>query len=148
LAAAQNDGNDPARGQPPGGGSVGGMTVRLARDRQLSERIAAVDEQARVGRRRHRDPPQGDLTGLRVATVEGADADGEDDVVRVFVSLERERFDAGLPDAQAPRLDQIGTTGSRLSDRGSGPIDRENVTGRSAAPRPRVRPRPARTRSR
>ena len=64
-----------------------------------------------------------------MATVEGADAHGEHEVVRVFLSLERELFDPGSPDAQAPRLDQLGTTGSRLCDRGSGPIDRENVTG-------------------
>jgi len=61
---------------------AGHLTGRLVlRDAQLAERVAAVDEEPSVRGRRARDPLERPLAGVRVATVEGADADGEDEVV-------------------------------------------------------------------
>jgi hypothetical protein len=62
-----------------------------------------------------------------VTTVEGADSDGEDEVVRLFVGLQDQVFDRNPPDAHAARGGLLGRGRSGLRDGGGGPIDGENV---------------------
>jgi hypothetical protein len=67
-------------------------------------------------RRRRRYALERSLASFGVTTVEGSDADGEHDVVRLFVGLEDEILDRGLTDAQAARGDLVGGGGSDLRD--------------------------------
>jgi len=64
-----------------------------------------------------------------VTTIEGADSDGEDDVVRLFVGLQNEVFERMASDAHAARADLLGRGNSGLPDSGGGPIDGKNVAG-------------------
>lgn len=99
-------------------------------DRQLSERVAAVDKETSASCRDRCDPTQRQFTGLRVATVERADTHGEDDVVRLFAVCQSEVFDRDVSDAHAARGNELGGSGPSLRNGRGGPIDREDVTAR------------------
>src|SRR4051794_10255012 len=55
--------------------------VLCLRDRELTQRVAAVDEEPGDGCCRLGDPLQSPFASLRVTTVERSDSDGEHDVV-------------------------------------------------------------------
>ncbi|HYX87557.1 MAG TPA: hypothetical protein VE777_21505 [Gaiellales bacterium] len=98
-------------------------------DRQLAERITAVDEQPGAGSGGHGDAVESLLANLRVTTIKGADPDGEDKVVWLFVRLQLEIFDCDVADAHAARRDFVGRGGFGLRDRRAGPVDAEDVAG-------------------
>jgi hypothetical protein len=107
------------------------MDSRLRpRDRQLSERVAAVDEETGVSCRDRCDPTQRQLTGLTVTTVERANTHREDDVVRLFAFGQSEMLDRYVSDAHATGGNEVGASGPGLPNRRGGPIDRQDMTAR------------------
>jgi hypothetical protein len=90
------------------------QTTLGLRNRQLTKRIATVDEQSGANRRRHGDALQRPLTRVGVTTVERPDPDGEDDVVRLIVGSQDKILDRGLADAHTARSDLLGGGGAGL----------------------------------
>lgn len=67
------------------------------------------------------------FAGLRMATIERADAHGEYQVVRLFARRESELFGGGVSDAHACRRDQVRGSGCGLCNRRRGPVDCQDV---------------------
>ena len=105
------------------------MTGSGAWDGQLAKRIATVDEEPGAGSRRRGDAPQHLLTGLRVAPVERADADGEHEVERLLAGLQRELLGRDEPQAHPAGPDLVRRRGLGLGDGGDGSVDAEDLAG-------------------
>jgi hypothetical protein len=99
------------------------------RDAELAERVTAVDEEAGVWPGGHGDTPQDALTGSGMASIEGANADGEHDVEGLIVCLQQEVFGRDPPDAHAARGDLVDRGGFGLRDSDRGSIDGQDVAG-------------------
>ena len=98
-------------------------------DRQLAERIAAVDEQPGIIGGCHSDAVQSPFACLRVTTIEGADSDGEDKIVWFFARLQDEVFDREVANAPAAGRDFVGRGGFGLCDGRAGAVDPQYVAG-------------------
>jgi hypothetical protein len=73
--------------------------------------------------------PQHPLTDLGISSVEGADADGEHDVVRLFFGLQDEVFHRHPAEAHAAGPDLVYCGGACLDDGSGRAVDAQDVTG-------------------
>ncbi len=99
------------------------------RDEELTKRIATVDEKPGLCRGRQGEALEHALTNLGMSPVEGANANGEHDVVWLFVILQDEIFARDLADAHAAGRDFVCRGGFGLGDRRGGSVDGQDVAG-------------------
>jgi hypothetical protein len=98
-------------------------------DEEFTKWVATVDEEQGLCLGCHGDTLQHLLTSLGVSPVEGTNADGEHDVVRLFVRLQNEIFGRDLTDTHAARPDFLYRGGLRLGDGCGGSVDGQDAAG-------------------
>ena len=98
-------------------------------DAEFTKGISTVDEQPSVCLGCRGNTLQRPLTSLWMPPVEGADADREHDVVRLFVRLQDEVLGSDLADTHAAGRDLVHRGGSRPGDGDGGSVDTEDVAG-------------------